>query len=80
MYDIASGVVSVVVGDGVAGLSDGFGRTSRINSPRSLLVRRQGTLVFNDINNNQIRMVNLTSGILSLQCAFSSLLVVIFVV
>ncbi len=63
-----AGVISTIVGTGVAGFSgDGAAATlAQINSPEGVAIDNHGNLYFGDYQNNRIRKVNSTGTIVTI--------------
>jgi sugar lactone lactonase YvrE len=63
----STGVISTVVGNGTAGFSgDGGAATSaEINGPGDVAVDSAGNIYISDLNNNRIRKVTVSTGIIS---------------
>jgi sugar lactone lactonase YvrE len=63
----ATGVISTVAGNGTAGFSgDGGAATSaEINGPGDVAVDSSGNIYISDLNNNRIRKVTVSTGIIS---------------
>ena len=65
--DTATGIITTIVGTGVAGFSgDGGPATAaQINSPRGFAYDTSGNLYFVDTSNHRIRKIDKTTGIIS---------------
>jgi streptogramin lyase len=65
--DYSDGVVSTVAGNGTAGArgDGGLGSEAEISFPADLEIGPDGNLYFADTNNNKVRMVDLTTGIIT---------------
>jgi len=64
--DFQFGIVTTLAGDGTAGFSgdDGPATAARINFPEDLEIGPDGNVYFADANNNRIRRINLTTGMI----------------
>jgi DNA-binding beta-propeller fold protein YncE len=64
--DMKTGLISTVVGTGVAGFSGdlGPGSKAQLNQPHSIYFDRDGTLLICDIGNNRIRRWNREDGMI----------------
>lgn len=60
------GVVSTLLGDGVAGFADGRGTAGRVSSPMGLAIDAQQNLYVADYGNNRLRKLTLEGRIVSL--------------
>lgn len=65
--DAATGIISTVAGNGTASFSgDGGPATSAsLNNPRKVILDSDGNIYIADTNNNRIRMVDASTGIIS---------------
>lgn len=65
--DFTQGIVSTIAGTGVAGYSGDGGpaQLAQINFPQDLEIGPDGNLYFADANNNRVRKIDLTSGVIS---------------
>ena len=61
-FDVVSGGLSTVAGDGNAALLDGAGNTARFNNPTDVTVNSAGNILVADRDNHCIRLVDLVSG------------------
>lgn len=59
---ISDGIVSTLAGNGTAGDSDGVGAAARFNSPRSIAILDEKTLIVADTRNNKLKTVDKTTG------------------
>ncbi len=64
---IATGVISTVAGNGSAGFSgdNGAAVSASLNSPGAIAVDFSGNILISDTNNNRIRQVTLSSGVIT---------------
>ena len=67
MVSASTGVISTIAGNGTAGYSgDGGAATSaELNTPASVAFDSRGNIYIVDANNNRIRMVNASTGVIS---------------
>jgi len=65
--DLTTGIISTVAGNGVTGFSgDGdLAIKSQLSNPLGLAVDNQGDLFISDRNNNRIRKINMSTGIIN---------------
>jgi hypothetical protein len=65
--NLASGVITTVAGDGTAGYNgDGIAATAaELNAPSSVAVSTAGNLLIADTDNNRIRLVDLSSNVIT---------------
>ena len=61
-FDVVSGGLSTVAGDGNAALLDGAGNTARFNNPTDVTVNSAGNILVADRDNHCIRLIDLVSG------------------
>jgi sugar lactone lactonase YvrE len=65
--DLFTGIITTVAGNGTAGYSGDNGKATaaELNSPNGLAVDSSGHLFIADTNNNRIREVNLSTGVIT---------------
>lgn len=65
--DVATGIISTVAGNGLRGFSGdgGLATSARLNRPRGLALDAAGNLFISDTDNNRIRRVDFSTGIIS---------------
>ncbi len=56
--------MSTVAGSSVAGYADGVGTVARFNAPSGIAVSSSGTVYVCDVNNNIIRSVSSSTGLI----------------
>ncbi len=65
--DFTQGLVTTIAGTGVAGFSGDGGpaQAAQVNFPQDLEIGPDGNLYFADANNNRVRKIDLTTGVIS---------------
>jgi hypothetical protein len=65
--NLATGVITTVAGDGIAGFSGNGGQATaaELQGPFSLAVDNSGHLFISDMDNNRVREVNLATGVIT---------------
>ena len=65
--DANTGVISTIAGTGTAGysLDSGAATLATLNSPNSLVLDKNGNLYFTDQENDRIRKINLSTGLIN---------------
>ena len=65
--NLSTGIITTVAGNGIQGSSGDSGpaTSAELNNPRRLTVDAQGNLFIDDSDNNRIREVNLSTGVIT---------------